>query len=73
MKLLSTEFGEKSIELLYADNPDTDAASTLLLVRLPKEVDHSKPLAWHRFHALGDLQELIRGLRSADRDTLESF
>jgi hypothetical protein len=59
MKLISTDFGEKSIELLYADNPDTDAASKLLVVRLPREIDQAKSLAFHRYWSLRDLRDFI--------------
>ena len=71
MKLLSTEFRENSIELIYADSPDAEAAATLVHVRLPRDVDHSKRIAWNRYWALGDLQELIRAARDADRALAE--
>jgi len=73
MKLISTEFGENSIELLYADNPDTDAASTLLVVRLPKTPDPKKSLAWNRFFALSDLHEKVRELANIEREISEGI
>jgi hypothetical protein len=71
MQLLSTRFDGLGIELTYADNPDLDAATTVLRVRLPREAESNKSLAWHRYWALGDLQEIVRELRDADRDIVE--
>lgn len=66
MKLLSTEIGEKGIELLYADNQNTDDAETLLVVRLPFAVDAKKSIAWNRYQALDHLQSLIQKLKTRE-------
>lgn len=71
MQLLSTEIGDDWIELNYADGPELSATSPFVLIRLHREVDHSKSVAWNRYWALADLQEIVRELRNADRDTVE--
>jgi hypothetical protein len=67
VKLLSTEIGENWIELTYADNPNTDDASRLLVVRLPRKVDQARSLAWNRHWALTELREFIGEQIEADR------
>jgi len=71
MKLVSTDIREGSIELTYADNPDLDDAERLLIVRLPREVDQSKSLAWNRYWALTDLQELVTEQIKVERNVSE--
>jgi hypothetical protein len=71
MKLLSTEVGETSIELLYADNQNTDDASKLLIVRLPRQAEHNKSLAYNRYWALSDLRDFIGEQMEIERKTSE--
>ena len=69
MKLVSTEFRENSIELIYADNPDLEAAAMLLHVRLPRAVEQDKSPALNRYWALAELQEFLRKQMEDDLKT----
>ena len=69
MKLMSSAFREKSIELIFADNTDLAKASTLLHMRLPREIDHSKSLAWNRYYALQELRNLVHAQMEAEQQT----
>ena len=71
LKLLSTEIGENWIELTYADGPELDASAPHLVLRLHRDTDHGKSVAWNRFWALGDLRDMIDELREADRKISE--
>ena len=69
MKLLSTEIGEKHVELVYADKPEIDDAETLLIWRLPMEPRHGKSVALNRYVALRQLQEFVRQQADAEEMT----
>ena len=60
MKLLSTEIGENSIELVYADNPNADDATQLVVVRMPIEGDELNTLAYARATALQQAFDFLR-------------
>lgn len=71
MKLLSTVIAENSVERTYADNTELDDASTLLIVRMPKEVENAKSLAFHRYWALSDLRQFIDEQMTHERKASE--
>ena len=71
MKLLSTEVAEKSVELTYADNEQLDDASKLLIVRLPREFEQNKSLAYNRYWTLRELREFIDEQIELERKTSE--
>ena len=59
MKLFDTQFGQKTVELTYADNPQLDDALTLVIVRMPLEDTETKSLAWHRLRTLSQARDVI--------------
>ena len=71
VKLLSTVIDGDSVELTYADNPELDAALSLVIVRVPKEIDNSKSLAWHRYWALNNLQAFLGEQMEQERKVSE--
>jgi len=71
VKLISTEIGESGLELTYADNPELDDASSLLIVRMPRDIESDKSLAYTRFWALNDLREFINEQIEIERKTSE--
>lgn len=71
MKLLSTEIGENSVELTYADNPELDAASRLLIVRQPFDGDPYKSVAWNQLRVMSALAQWADEERRRIRDEIE--
>ena len=71
MKLLSTEFGQNSVEMTFADDADLEAAATFLVARFPKACDHSKSLAWNRYWALSQLQESLAVILEDERKLMQ--
>lgn len=66
MKLLSTEIGEKHVELIYADKPEIDDAEMLLVWRLPMEPQQGRSVALNRHTALNKLLKFIREQMDSD-------
>jgi hypothetical protein len=71
MQLLSTKLIGDSIELTFADDPQTDAATKLLQARLPKAIDPTKSIGWHRYWFLRELRDELDGLIEAEAKAVE--
>jgi hypothetical protein len=71
MELLSTKIVGGSIELTFADDPQTDAATKLLQARLPREVDPTKSIAWHRYWFLREVRDELDAMIEQERKIAE--
>jgi hypothetical protein len=67
MKLISIEFGEQAVELICADNADLEAAANVVTARLQMDPRNGHSLAWNRYFALQELQNLVTEQVNAHR------
>lgn len=71
MNLISQEFGDGSVELTFADAPDENDATRLLIARIPFEVQPNKSVSWNRFWAMSQLHDQLGELVRAEREIME--